>query len=168
MISLAGQGRTMPLRDMRLGFCLHNYEVSKVRRGIADHIVPIRIDAIYTEQTHNQFVAEVNGVVCSDSQLFLTPEGWAAPNPQSYRIHCLGRQFSLKGNRGMFFPTCEFASEGELPRLEAGMQILDSDGVWRKVEYVQHHKGERQDMIGLMVDVGDYYFADGYAVASVA
>jgi hypothetical protein len=152
------------LRDVRVG------EFVRGRHG------PAEVLGIWTSVLAARPLYEINGsVVCTPGHLFPTPDGWGAPSPQGYRDHSHGRRRAVKGKRGMIETECLLADPDKVVEIVPGVQILAADG-WVPVTSVRQFAVSgpdqrimpQQPVIALLLDGSDIFFADGYAVGTLA
>lgn len=153
---LMANGHEKPLRDIRLG----DYVMG--RDGLA------KVLGIWYNTRGERPLWQVNRVVCTGAHLFWTEQGWAAPDPVAYAIESQNALRYVKTTTGVVKAR---ANHGEVQRLDYGMLVLNSTGMFVPVETFCRYSDEfgyGVPVLSLYLDGSDMFYADGLAVSTVA
>jgi hypothetical protein len=157
------------LRDIRIG------DIVRGRNG------PSVVLGIWRNTLMERALWNINGVACTPGHLFPVNEfmhgyRWGAASPEHYLKNSHGKKRAVKGSNGVFMTECLLADPDKVVKIEIGTRILAADGIWEHVteldsfltEGEDRRINQNQEVIALYLDGSDIFYADGYAVATLA
>lgn len=152
------------LRDVRVGDVLRGESGPTVVIGVWRNHLGIRP------------LCSVGGFVGTPGHLLRLADGrWGAADPESYARNSYGQKRAVKGASGVVMTECLIAVPSDVVKIEPGTVLQTADGT-RTVESVAtyHVSGAdvtmtgNQEVIALHISIGHVFYADGFAVASLA
>jgi hypothetical protein len=115
--------------------------------------------------------AAINGA-CVTTPGHLIPiegGGWGAVDPDCYARCSYGKVKEVKAARGIIRVLSQLCDPAQVAKLAPGMRILTATG-WEEIRTIELHTHFPPDShtISLLLEGSDIFFADGYAVGTLA
>lgn len=169
---LMADGSIKWLQDIRLG------DVVKGRNG------PAEVLGIWSNTLQERALWDINGVACTPGHLFpVDPEvygyHWGAASPKHYKDNSHGKKRAVKGRGKVIMTECLLADPDKVIQIVEGTRILNQYGTYEPVTQLAEFKTDdtpeaprkinnNQRVIALFLKDSDIFYADGYAVATLA